>query len=107
MLTGLAVVAAIVGGIAPAWGSFGTQAIFLIVSAWVLVFGLMRLAVTGFMWVISKIFEEMAGGVPGMASAMYRLRRAYWIGAEIFVSTGFLGTLAAAVLVGFGALAIE
>lgn len=106
-ITGLAVIAAFVGGISLVEASPGAAALFLVVSAWVLVFGLMRLFLTGAMWIFTQVFDWIAEGVTGLASAMHYLRRAYWIGFEIFLSTAFLATLVAATLVGFGILSIN
>lgn len=106
-LTGLAVIAAFVGGISPVKASPGVQALFLVASAWALVFGLMRLFVTGVMWVCAQILEELAERLTSLASILHFLRRAYWIGAELFLSTAFLGTLIAASLVGFGLLSLD
>jgi hypothetical protein len=106
-ITGLAVIAAFVGGISPVKASPGSQALFLVISAWVLVSGLMRLLLTGAMWVCTIVFDWIAEGVTSLASAMHYLRRAYWIGTEIFLSTAFLATLITATLVGFGVLSIN
>jgi hypothetical protein len=106
-ITGLAVIAAFVGGISPVKDSPGSEALFLVISAWVLVFGLMRLFCTGAMWVCTHVFDWIAEGVTSLASAMHYLRRAYWIGTEIFLSTAFLATLIAATLVGFGVLSLK
>ena len=107
LMTGLAFLAAFVGGLSPVSSSLGAQAVFLIVSAWVLIFGLMRLFWTGAMWVLSQVFEWMAEGIPSTASAMHYLRRAYWIVIEVFLSTAFLATLIAAILVGLGVLSLN
>jgi hypothetical protein len=107
IITGLAAIAALVGGLSPVSSSLGTQAVFLIVTAWVLIFGLMRLFWTGAMWVLTQVFEWMAEGIPSTASAMHYLRRAYWIMIEVFLSTAFLATLIAAVLVGLGVVSLN
>jgi NADH:ubiquinone oxidoreductase subunit 6 (subunit J) len=107
LITGLAVIAALVGGISPVKNSLGTQAVFLVISAWVLIFGLMRLFWTGAMWIFTQVFEWIAEGLPSIASLMHHLRRAYWIVIEVFLSTAFLATLIAATLVGFGVLSIN
>jgi NADH:ubiquinone oxidoreductase subunit 6 (subunit J) len=107
IITGLAFIAVFIGGLSPVNSSLGAQAVFLIVSAWVLIFGLMRLFSTGAMWVFTQVFDRMAEGIPSMASAMHYLRRAYWIVIEVFLSTAFLATLIAAVLVGFGVLSLN
>lgn len=85
----------------------GTQAVFLVVSAWVLIFGLMRLFWTGAMWIFTRVFEWIAEELPSLASLMNHLRRAYWIVIEAFLSIAFLATLIAATLVGFGVLSID
>lgn len=107
VITGLAVIAALVGWLSDSTSSHGVQALFLVVSAWVLIFGLMRLFGTGAMWVFTRVFDWIEEGIPSLASAMHCLRRAYWIVIEVFLSTAFLATLAAAILVDFGFLSIE
>ena len=107
LITGLAVIAALVRGLSPVSSSLGTQAVFLIVTAWVLIFGLMRLFWTGAMWVFTQVFEWIAEGIPSTASAMHYLRRAYWIMIEVFLSAAFLATLIAAVLVGLGVVSLN
>lgn len=107
IFSGLAFLAALIGGLSPASSGLGVQAVFLIVSAWLLIFGLMRLFWTGAMWVFTQVFEWIAEGIPRLASAMHYLRRAYWIVIEVFLSAAFLTTLVAAILVGLGVLSLN
>lgn len=107
IFSGLAFLAALIGGLSPASSGSGVQAVFLIVSAWLLIFGLMRLFWTGTMWLFTQVFDWIAKGVPSLASAMHFLRRAYWIMIEVFLSAAFLTTLVAAILVGLGVLSLN
>ncbi|MEP4079068.1 hypothetical protein [Haloferula sp.] len=84
----------------------GSESIFLIASAWLLVFGLMRLFCTGAMWIFSIVFDWISEGIPSLSSATYFARRAYWIFMEVFLSTAFLGTLLASILVAAGVLSM-
>jgi hypothetical protein len=107
VISGLAVIAALVGRLSATSDSHWAQALFLVVAAWVLIFGLMRLFGTGAMWVFTQVFDWIEEGVPSLASAVHYLRRGYWIVIEVFLSAAFLATLAAAILVGFGVLSIQ
>jgi len=106
LLTGLGLIAALIGGIAPASSSSGAQAVFLIASAWVLILGLMRLFWTGAMWIFTQIFEFIASRIPIMSSAAHYLCRGYWIVIEVFLSAAFLYLLVTAILARLGLISL-
>jgi hypothetical protein len=83
------------------------QALFLVVSAWLIVLVLMRLFWTGAMWVFTQVFDWISECIPKSSGTMDFLRRAYWIVIEIFLSIGFIGLLMTAIPVGLGALTID
>jgi len=83
-------------------GGHPGESIFLIASAWIIVFGFMRLFWTGAMWVFSQIFDWVSESIPSLSSAMHFLKRAYWVFIEAFLSLAFLVMLVTAIFVAFG-----
>jgi hypothetical protein len=102
VITGVAILAAALSWNSPGQNNRGLQTLFLVASAWTLVLGMMRLIWTGAMWLFTLIFNWIADAFPATASVMDRLRRAYWIFIEVFVSFAFLSLLIAAILVATG-----
>ncbi len=75
VLSGLALFAALMSIFYPVGSGAWPQAIFLIFTAWVGIFGIMRLFWTGAMWISTQICESIAEAIPSLASAMYSLDR--------------------------------
>lgn len=103
-ISAVGILGAAISGIELKSDNHGLQAIFLIASAWLLIFGVMRLFWTGALWILSQVFDWIANGIPSTASALDFIRRTYWVGSEVFLTMSFLSLLVAAVFVGIGYL---
>jgi hypothetical protein len=83
------------------------QMLFLIVAAWLGIFGFFRLYTTGAMRVVAAVASVIEDAVPTFATPLHFLLRAYWIFFELFLIAGFFGLIAAASCVPFGVLSLE
>jgi hypothetical protein len=78
------------------------QMIFLVVCAWVFVFGLFRLFWTGMMWVFDNIADLFRDAMPGLTKPLNYIYLGYWIFFEIWFTLGFIFLLVYALLLPFG-----
>lgn len=72
------------------------QMLFLIVAAWLGVFGFFRLFATGAMWALTAVVSRIEDAIPSFAGPLHFLLRAYWIFFELLLTTGFFGLVVAA-----------
>jgi len=86
--------------------SVAGQMLFLIVAAWLGIFGLFRLFATGTMWVFAAIASVIEDAVPPFSGALQFLLRAYWIFIELFLIAGFFWLVVAAGCLPFGMLSL-
>ena len=78
------------------------QMIFLVVCAWLFVFGLFRLFFSGTMWIFDQFADLVIDAIPGLTTPMHFLYLCYWIFFEIFFTLGFFYFLVYALLLPFG-----
>ena len=83
------------------------QMFFLIVAAWLGIFGFFRLFATGTMWVLAAVGSVIEDAVPTFARPLNLLLRAYWIFFELFLIVGFVGLVVLASCIPFGLLSLE
>jgi len=76
--------------------------IFLVVCAWVFVFGLFRLFWTGMMWVFDNIADLLRDAMPRLTKPLNHIYLGYWIFFEIWFTLGFIFLLVYALLLPFG-----
>jgi hypothetical protein len=82
------------------------QMVFLIVAAWLGIFGLFRLFATGAMWVFAAVASVIEDAVPSFARPLHFLLRAYWIFFELFLIAGFFWLIVAASCIPFGVFSL-
>jgi len=78
------------------------QTVFLVICAWLFVFGLMRLFITGAMWLFDQIGDWVSDAIPGLTTPIHFIYLGYWIFFEVFFSLGFLAFLVNTLLLPFG-----
>lgn len=83
------------------------QMLFLIVAAWLGIFGFFRLFATGVMWLFAAVASLIEDAVPTLARPLHFLLHAYWIFFELFLIAGFFWLIFAASSIPFGVLSLE
>ena len=78
------------------------QTIFLVISAWLFVFGLFRLFITVARWIFDQFGDLVSNAIPGLTTPVHYVYLGCWIFYEIFFSLGFLAFLFDALLLPFG-----
>jgi hypothetical protein len=78
------------------------QSIFLVICAWVFVFGLFRLFITFAMWLFDQFGELVSDAIPGLSTSVQFIYLSFWIFYEVFFGLGFLAFLVNALLLPFG-----
>jgi hypothetical protein len=78
------------------------QAIFLVICAWLFVFGLFRLFITFAMWLLDQIGDWISDAIPGLTTPVHFVYLGYWIFFEVFFGLGFLAFLVNTLLLPFG-----
>jgi hypothetical protein len=78
------------------------QAVFLVICAWIFVFGFSRLFITFAMWLYDKFGELVTDAIPGLTTPVHFVYLGYWVFFELVFGLGFLAFLVSTLLLPFG-----